>query len=500
MLIERTGLAQAVLASLLIAPILGCDAPPGRCNLVAPLCDVRTIAIEPAGAILTNVGQSTVLRVVARGSSGAEISAVNWGTITWVSSNEGVATVSGGGVVIAQGRGVAVISASSPQVLDSSRTASITVDPLAVATRLAIATQPGGGVLSGLLGPQPVVHLHTSSNELVAHTSVVTASLASGPGTLTGTTSVAAVAGVATFTNLSIAGTTGAHTIRFTAPGLTEVISAPFSVVAQPPAGVIHFSSDWRTATGYSSTAVRDGTKWPVMGGAWTGTGANLANGSVISASGLGFPAGMANVLRVTYQTSGSWGYVLARAQDNLWPVPQVGQTLFKRFYFRQMIRDAAGPQGQGSNHPFQGFDYDVTPICTFHWEFRWGSNTNGTFSFSVTYPQNSPFDWGLSLQKFRTYLMEIAYTKTATDRYRVRTRIDGVDRTADFRGWLNEPLSIAGPLIISDHCLRTLFVGNNDPFGWAAGLDATQDFALYGGVAFAVRADSNAWIGPYVP
>ena len=53
--------------------------------------------------------------------------------------------------------------------------------------------------------------------------------IAGGTGALTGTTTVNAVNGVATFTNLQIAGS-GAHTLIFTSAGLTSAILTSFTV------------------------------------------------------------------------------------------------------------------------------------------------------------------------------------------------------------------------------------------------------------------------------
>jgi len=61
-------------------------------------------------------------------------------------------------------------------------------------------------------------------------------------------------------------------------------------------AGVL-FSSDWSTATGTSSTALRDGTKWETSLN-------NGGGGEVISSVGLDFPT--QNVLRVTAVWNGN--------------------------------------------------------------------------------------------------------------------------------------------------------------------------------------------------
>ena len=106
-----------------------------------------------------------------------------------------------------------------------------------VATQLAIVTQPGGAVDGTLFTTQPIVQVRDASGALVSGSvASVTAAVASGTGTLLGTTTVAAVAGVATFTDLKISGT-GSATIRFTSSGLTAATSANFSVSASGGGG-----------------------------------------------------------------------------------------------------------------------------------------------------------------------------------------------------------------------------------------------------------------------
>jgi hypothetical protein len=75
-----------------------------------------------------------------------------------------------------------------------------------------------------------------------ASTATVTATIASGSGTLSGTTSVAMVAGVATFSNLIITGL-GAFTLAFNATGHDEVVSSTITVSAPPapPRVIVEF-------------------------------------------------------------------------------------------------------------------------------------------------------------------------------------------------------------------------------------------------------------------
>ena len=205
----------------------------------------------------------------------------------------------------------------------------------------------------------------------------------------------------------------------------------------------------------------------------------------------------------------GSSGNVLISPENNRWPAPTVGQTLFHRFYFRNALRNTAVGANSAGNHPVQGMGTD--PItgsnCTMNWEYKWGSNANGTFGWNISMFQNSARQgegqWTLSgLQKMQTYLMEFAYTKVAANTYDVRVRIDGIDRTADFMGGPSANLRLSANMrhTIADYCLGTLFVGNNDPGNTFTGSDPLQDFAYYGAFAVAVRADATAWIGPHVP
>jgi hypothetical protein len=101
-------------------------------------------------------------------------------------------------------------------------------------THLVVVTLVSGGTTDQPLPVQPIVEVRDQSNNVVTGSSAaITASLASGSGTLLGTTSVNAVNGVATFTDLTISGL-GLHSLRFTTPGLTEATTLEFRIIAAP--------------------------------------------------------------------------------------------------------------------------------------------------------------------------------------------------------------------------------------------------------------------------
>src|SRR5262249_45020169 len=114
-----------------------------------------------------------------------------------------------------------------------SGSAPITVtNPLA--TYLAITTQPSSSATSGIpFAAQPVIQLRDASNNVMQQSGVaVTATIASGGGTLNGTPTVSTDAsGVATFTDLAITATTsGARTLAFSTLGDTVATSSSIAV------------------------------------------------------------------------------------------------------------------------------------------------------------------------------------------------------------------------------------------------------------------------------
>jgi hypothetical protein len=99
------------------------------------------------------------------------------------------------------------------------------------ANKAVIQTQPSGAVNGIAFTTQPVVRVTDSAgNTVTSYTGNVVASRFSGAGTLSGTMTVAAVGGVATFTNLVLTGTLGNSFLRFTPTSLTAATSDTLTV------------------------------------------------------------------------------------------------------------------------------------------------------------------------------------------------------------------------------------------------------------------------------
>jgi hypothetical protein len=104
------------------------------------------------------------------------------------------------------------------------------------ATALKLVQAPGATATSGSpLSPAPVVQLVDGGGNPTTASVNVTATLASGPGTIGGTLSVAADAsGQASFTDLRLSGQAGTYTVSFSAPGVAAATTAPITLSLAP--------------------------------------------------------------------------------------------------------------------------------------------------------------------------------------------------------------------------------------------------------------------------
>lgn len=200
----------------------GVDAPP-----VSP-----TLGLTPPSLSVAS-GSTATLTPRATDRQGKVVGSP---ALVWQSSNTAIATVTPNGVVTGVLAGIANVTATYDGV---QATVPVNVTPGAPAT-LAIRTQPNGASAGVALTVPPVVEVRDAAGNVVTNaTSAVTATIGSGGGTISGTTTVNAVGGVATFSSLIIDGTIGDRTLTFSAPGLTPVTSAAFALQAGAPTQLV---------------------------------------------------------------------------------------------------------------------------------------------------------------------------------------------------------------------------------------------------------------------
>ncbi|HEX9892510.1 MAG TPA: carboxypeptidase-like regulatory domain-containing protein, partial [Gemmatimonadales bacterium] len=136
---------------------------------------------------------------------------------------------------------------------------------------LEITTQPSGSAQSGVpLAQQPVIHLEDVSGNAVSQAGiVVTATLASGTGTLANASATTDGSGVATFSSLTITGTVGSKTLGFSAASLTGTTSGIVNLASGAATQLTITTQPGGAASGQSLTPqpqvqLRDGAGNPV--------------------------------------------------------------------------------------------------------------------------------------------------------------------------------------------------------------------------------------------
>jgi hypothetical protein len=200
------------------------------------------------------------------------------------------------------------------------------------ATQLAFTVDPSTAGAGTAIAPAVVVTARDAvGNTATSFTGDVAIVITTGTGTananLSGTTTVAAVAGVATFADLSIDSVGTGYTLTAAAVGLTDGVSAAFAITAGP-AATIAFTAEpgatvagtaispavvvtARDAFGNVATGFTGDVTLGIMGG--TGTaGANLSGTTTVAAV-----AGVASFADLSVDSVGS-GYTLTASSASL--------------------------------------------------------------------------------------------------------------------------------------------------------------------------------------
>ena len=212
--------------SIISVSACGKDTPTGN-----GLPAVASVVVTPGNATLVSLGETVQLTASARDASGNTISGK---TLAWSSSADGVATVNATGLVTAVANGSATITATADGIAG---TATIVVSQ--VAAQLAFAVQPTDAFGGATIAPAVEVVIRDAlSNVLGASTEPVIVVIETNPagGTLSGTTPVNAVSGVATFDKLSIDKVGAGYTLVATSGNITSVPSTAFTIALGPPA------------------------------------------------------------------------------------------------------------------------------------------------------------------------------------------------------------------------------------------------------------------------
>ncbi|HXM37124.1 MAG TPA: hypothetical protein VN908_00525 [Gemmatimonadales bacterium] len=193
------------------------------------------VAIQDASGNLVTNATNVVTVTIASTASGGSLA----GTVS-VPAVNGVATFSNVRIVTA-GRGYTLKAASTGLAAATSTQFAIAA---AAASHLAFTVQPSQTVQGAAITPPVQVAAQDSFGNLATEfQDSVTVALPGNPpiASLSGTTVVRAVNGVATFNDLSIAATSASDMLTASAGGLASVSSIPFAIT--PPPGSLHVTT-----------------------------------------------------------------------------------------------------------------------------------------------------------------------------------------------------------------------------------------------------------------
>lgn len=279
--------------------------------------------------------------------------------------------------------------------------------------------------------------------------------------------------------------------------------------------GTLDWFSDFRNGTGFGATAVHDGTGANAKWGGESGNNYGTNKLQVIAATGLGFPAGMTNVLEAVLDTTSISAMI--RTGKGKWTSPTVGTTPYMYLRWHQRCdypnsNTGYDPGGLG-NHPVMADNIigDGGP-GELKWEFHIDDVSGGNLTFIADYnPQQGVKRYQLSnsggavMARTSVYCIEQRLQRTASATAKADLRITNssgalIATSANYIS-VNSPfgsLAADNPDIDlgsdPDAQFQTITFGNNGP----SGTRNTSASVYYGGMAVRISSSSTDWIGPY--
>lgn len=194
--------------------------------------------------------------------------------------------------------------------------------PTPVVTRLAFTTQPVDWKIATAMSPSVVVTARDSfGNTMTGYTGTVTIAFSANPnsGTLSGTLSVAAVAGVATFSNLKIDKVGGGYKLQATASLLSSATSSVFKIISTLAFTVQPSSTAAGSTISTVEVSVVDAASAVIAG--YTGNitvaiGTNPSSGILSGTKTVAAVSGVASFASLAIDAAGA-GYTLSATENS---------------------------------------------------------------------------------------------------------------------------------------------------------------------------------------
>jgi adhesin/invasin len=217
-------------------------------NAVAGVSISPSITVQVQDGFGNNVPGGGVSVVMSLSSGTGALT----GTLSRSTTGGGLATFSDLKIDLAGSK--QLTASATANGLGTVTTNSFTISP-AAANKLAFVQPPSGATAGVAISPAVTVQLQDAFGNSVATSGTnVTMALASGTGTLAGTTTQPTNgSGVATFANLSIAAA-GAKTLTASSTGLTSTTSGSFAITAAAASKVVYIQQPTNRAAGAAIT------------------------------------------------------------------------------------------------------------------------------------------------------------------------------------------------------------------------------------------------------
>ena len=242
-------------------------AQPTNTVSAAAISPAVTVQIQDAAGNLTTSTANVVMAIGTNPSSGTLS-----GTVT-VAAVAGTATFS---TLNIDKAGTGYTLSATSGVLTSTTSSAFNITAGAPA-KLAVIAQPTSAVSTTAISPAVTVQIQDAAGNLTTSTANVAMSIGTNPGsgTLSGTTSVAAVAGVATFSTLSIDKVGTGYTLSASSGVLTPATSNTFNITVGAPAKLAVITQPTNTV---SATAISPAVTVQIQdaGGNLTSSTANV--------------------------------------------------------------------------------------------------------------------------------------------------------------------------------------------------------------------------------
>jgi hypothetical protein len=216
-----------------------------------------TVTVDRASGVVADGTDAVTITVTILDHDGAPIS----GASVAVTSSGGGNTVATSAATDANG----VTTATLSSTVAETKTITVTIGAVTVAqmptvqfvagtaTKLELGVQPMNTAAGAAISPALTVKIEDANGNVVTTSSAtVSVSLGANPGngTLSGTASLAAAAGVATFDNLSIDKAGTGYTLVASSTGLTSATSSSFSIVPGAATHLVFLSAPASTTAG----------------------------------------------------------------------------------------------------------------------------------------------------------------------------------------------------------------------------------------------------------